>query len=216
MPTHEELVAYVDAVGSSADLLAPPPPSHPVREQAWWSWKDVVDDELDLGLEIWAWGLSAFGREAAARAAVAVCEHLAPIWVAAVATAGSSPSEIEANAETGAEPSIIGLATALRRWTEQPTREGAAALFADVQRGHLDFFDHVGSPELRERWDESWMFVLTATYAAAMIPGDDEDQFPRHLGNVLVSARKALAPTLGSEAPLAVWKRVRTCADREG
>jgi hypothetical protein len=84
-PSREDLLSYIDTVKSQRDLLSPPPVPPPVAEEPWWTWQDVACDDVDRGLERWAWGLTSWGREVAVTAALGVLEHVTPIWDRAAA-----------------------------------------------------------------------------------------------------------------------------------
>jgi hypothetical protein len=203
---HDDLLVYLDLVQTSADLRAPPPEAPPTPEQPWWSWRAVAEDDVDRGLERWAWGLTAWGREVAVTAALGVLEAVVPLWERAVAAGDPDATTFAENVAKGFDPSPSGLHERLLAWERAPTADAAAALLADEQGSHLDLFDQLGNAELRPYWRDPWMFALTAVYAAALLPGDEEEQLPRLLGNVALSGRRALAQD--PEAAAAAFQRM--------
>ena len=190
----DDLLVYLDLVQTSADLCSPPPIAPAVPEQPWWSWRDVVEDEIDRGLERWAWGLTAWGREAAVTAALGVLEVVVPFWERAVVTGDSDALVFADNVAKGFDPSPSVLHARTLEWERAPSATAGASLLADVQGEHLDLFDHIGNEEFRPYWCHPWMFALTAGYAAALLPGEEEARLPSLLGNVALSGRRALAP----------------------
>lgn len=202
----DDLLVYLDLVQSSADLRSPPPIAPAVPEQAWWSWRGVAEDDVDRGLERWAWGLTAWGREVAVTAALGVLEIAVPLWERAVAAGDPDAQTFAENVAQGADPSPAALHARIQAWEREPSAAAAQALLADDQGDHLDLFDHIGNEEFRPYWRDPWMFALTAVYAAALLPGDEEAELPRLLGNVALSGRRALAPD--PEAATATFLRM--------
>lgn len=201
MTTPMDLAEYLARPGASADLLTPPPVSAPWPPQAWWSWQGVAEDDLDRGLERWSWGIAAYGRAACVTAALAVLDAVMPIWDSALAAAAPGTESV-------APPAPAELRGLLAAWSAAPSDAIAQQLQALQQGPHLELFDHIGNPEFKATWNDSWMFTLLAAYAAAQLAFDAPEFAPRCLGNVVLAARRALAPRLGAAAPLAAWRLV--------
>lgn len=208
MPTPLELAEYLARPGADADFLTPPPVSPPWPAQPWWSWQGVAEDDVDRGLERWTWGLAAWGRPTCVTAALAVLDAVMPIWDRALASAAQGTESV-------GPPSPTELHRLLTAWSAASGAGGEASAAATtlaqqlqtLQQGpHLDLFDHIGTPEFKATWNDSWMFSLLAVYAAAQLAFDSPEFTPRCLANVVLAARRALAPTLGAAAPLAAWR----------
>jgi hypothetical protein len=210
----DALLRYVDKVRSDDDLLASPPVKPSVPEEPSWTWSDVAIDEVDRGLERWTWGITRWGRELSVTSALGALEHLMPIWDRAAAAGAPGTEAVIDNATRGFNPSPTTLHERLIAWERDPTRssEEAASLLKYDEGDHLDLFDVLGNEEFRECWGDTWMFALSAIYAAAQLPGSDEERLPRLLGIVAVSCRRALGaePQAASTAFARMGEKLRS------
>jgi hypothetical protein len=213
VPPTISLSDYVGAIRVATDLIGPPLVAPASVTKAAPHWTDVAQSVADQGLERWTWGLSAFGRPIVVRAARALLERILPVWQAGVTAGGADIKTYLDNIARGFDPSPRRLHDDIASWLRSPTQELADALAEATQGERLDLFDAIGNEEFQELWEqEPWMFVLTAAYAAAMTVYDDDAQLARAVGSVAISARRALAPSLGDEAVIETW-RVIAAAD---
>jgi hypothetical protein len=194
-PSHDDLLVYLDLIARDVDLVAAPPFEPPSAEDPPWTWADVAVDRVDRGLERWAFGLTAWGREIAVTAALGALEDLMPLWERAAAARAPGADAVIENVERGFNPSPTVLHERLVAWERTPTPEAAEELLELDQGDHLDVFDVLGNEEFKACWSDTWMFALTGVYAAALLPGEDEERLPRLLAQVAISCRRALGPT---------------------